>query len=443
MKREPLALGSETFGILIDGYSDTEHIPCSLILSELGAISIEAKFPYLEPLNLSDLGEALWVNKKPIPTSMQFLHSAGEVALFGVRFKGLSASLGGGRANRITCNVDLAVEGSVSIDGGDQPNFAALRQVFLYGNVVSPIGFHPLEIEPDSKEGVSRQIRIPDPRVIWQWSHGGFTHKISEIHRTVQEVGRTEITSRLEFESSGDQPADFKTLYLEQQKFVALMQIICNKQIPLGLSEALLPDATPPLFIRVHSGRVRTSVTRESAERSTKPIYKTGLLTTSMLESWYENYDQYLRAISALSSLLPRVEIDAEERMINSFIAIETIGQISLKFGFGKVRVDSVEFVRECMSLIGLDEVDFAENTEALAQAVADNYIHIKHPRLSSFPEASETFVLGMLAQGIARAALLKVTLGVNVDAKAMSEFEIASAIARKEGILIRPPVKS
>jgi hypothetical protein len=345
----PLDLGTTTFGILIDGYEDTEHAPCSLAVDDFGKLTLEANFPYLEPFNMDADGQPLWVNKKPIPKRMVFRHADGEMELFGIAFTGSTTPLGNGKTARITCDIALAVEGQV-LDEGDDPKFSALRHTFYNPKAISPIGMHRLEFgtneDPNSPD---RTIQIPATREIWRWSFEGFDHVISEVHRTNHEPGHTEISARLEFESTSLEPKTFQQFYAEQQKFVSLMQILNSKQIPLVDPYVLLPNIDKPIFQRLRSGRVRASLIRESAEREGRSCIAISQLQPQNLVDWYAKHPKYLRAVSALSNLLPRIEIDAEERMINSFIALETIGHISMGFEFGDRGALTAEYVDECL----------------------------------------------------------------------------------------------
>lgn len=432
--QDPIGLDSTTFGILIDGYEDTEHAPCTLTIGAFGKVTIEATFPYLEPLNFENSGEHLWVNKRPIPKRMTFLHHGGVIELFGVTFISSSSSFGASRTDRISCDVEFAIEGPVLQPGESPPALVGFRQIFLKAEPVWALPMHHIDFwNADTGKSSTRSISIPDTQEIWRWSSEGIQHVISIVFRAIQEAGRTEITSRLEFESTSANPLEFHLMHTEQQKFVALMQIVNNKQVPLLSPSGLLPNQEKPIYQRLRSGRMRLSLIRESAERDTKPCISTSSLTPELLEAWYSHYPKYFRAISALSSLLPRIEIDAEERVINSFIALETIGHILLE---GK-RVRTEDYVSECLKLLGIESLEFAQSIAGLSTALANNYNGIKHYRTSTFPEVSKTFMLGLVAQGIARAALLQATLGIKVDWQAMSEFEVAHAIARHENLTI------
>lgn len=436
--QNPLELDTTTFGILVDGYEDTQYLPCTLTVGGLGKIDIEVSFPYMEPFNLSSSGEHLWVNGQPIPNRMSFLHSGGSVELFGIRFTGSSNSFYAAKTDRISCDVAFAIEGTVPQLGSEIPTFVSLRQTFFAPEAITPIPLHKLELgETDDSSSTVRTIAIPGIKDVWKWSSDAIDHVISLVPSVSHEPGRTEIKTRLEFQSFAQNPRDFQTLHTEQQKFVELMQIICNKQIPVITPAALLPNLEAPIYQRLRSGRVRTSLIRESAEREVKPCISTADLQQDALVQWYEKYPTYFRAISALSSLLPRIEIDAEERMINSFIALETIGHISLGHPFGGKREDTDKYVEECLRILGIQSVEFASSIKGFSKALAHNYNGIKHPRASTFPDVTSTFVFGLLAQGIARAALIKQSLGMEVDWMSMSEVLLAHAIVRQEKITI------
>lgn len=431
-----LDLGSTTFGILIDGYEDTEHLPCLLSVGDFGRLIIQVSFPYLEPFNLSTEGAFLWVNKQPIPKRMTFRHAEGEVELFGTRFIGSTTPLGNGKTARISCEISLAVEGPVSI-GGDEPSFVSLRQSFYNPRAIKPINMHRFEFDNSSTlPSDERVIRIPESKELWRWSFDGFDHVISEVHRTIQEPGSTKILTRVEFESSHSDSKFFKELSEEQQKFANLMQIVNSKQVPLIDPSVLLDGAERSFYKRLRSGKVRTSLIRESAEREGEPCIQPSQMEAEHLVKWYDSYPTYLRAISALSSLLPRIDIDSEERMINSFIALETIAHISLGYSFGERGKESAsDFVVECLKILGIQQLEFASNLGAFSEALALNYNGIKHPKTSAFPDALDTAFFGIIAQGIARAALIKQTLGIQVDFKAMPEITWAEAVARQENI--------
>lgn len=429
-----LELGTTTFGILVDGYEETQYLPCTLSVSEFGRIAIEVNFPYIEPFNLSSSGQYLWVNGKPIPNRMSFLHSGGAVELFGILFTGASNSFGAAKTDRITCDVTFAVEGEVPQLGAEIPGFISFRQTFLVPEAVTSIAPHHLEFgTKDDPSSPLRTIAIPGTRDVWRWSSGELDHSITLVHSTTHEPGRTEIKTRLEFQSNSKEPRDFQTLHTEQQKFVALMQIVGNKQIPLITPTGLLPNLAAPIYQNLRSGRVRNSLVRESAQRDEKPCISTASIDQEALVQWYEKYPTYSRAISALSSLLPRIEIDAEERMINSFIALETIGHISLGLTFGGKWESTDKYVQECLRILGVQSVEFASSIKGFSKALADNYNGIKHPRASTFPDVTSTFVFGLLAQGIARACLIKQTLGIDVDWVKMSEVSLAHSIAKNE----------
>lgn len=436
--QNPLELGTTTFGILVDGYEDTQYLPCTLTVGEFGKIDIEVSFPYIEPFNMSSSGDYLWVNGQPIPNRMSFLHSGGAVELFGIGFTGSSNSFGAAKTDRISCDVAFAIEGQVPQLEPEIPTFMSLRQTFFAPEAITPIAPHKLEFgTKEDPHSTLRTIAIPGIQEVWQWSSDDIDHVISLVQSTSHERGRTEIKTRLEFQSSAHEPRDFQTLHSEQQKFVALMQIVGNKQIPLITPTALLPNLEAPIYQRLRSGRVRISLVRESAERDVKPCISTADLRQESLVQWYEKYPTYFRAISALSSLLPRIEIDAEERMINSFIALETIGHISFEHPFGGKREATDKYVEECLRILGVQSVEFASSIRGFSKALAHNYNGIKHPRASTFPDVTSTLVFGMLAQGIARAALIKQTLGMEVDWLNMSEVSLAHAIVRHEKITI------
>lgn len=432
--QNPLELGTTTFGILVDGYDDTQYLPCTLSVSEFGKIEIEVSFPYIEPFNLSSSGEYLWVNRKPIPNRMSFLHSGGAVELFGILFTGASNSFAAAKTDRIVCDVGFAIEGEVPQLVSEIPTFISFRQVFLAPEAITPIAPHSLEFgTKDDPSSPLRTIAIPGTKDVWRWSSEDIDHAITLVHSTTHEPGRTEIKTRLEFQSNSKEPRDFQTLHSEQQKFVALMQIVGNKQIPLITPTGLLPNLEAPIYQNLRSGRLRTSLVRESAKRDEKPCISTANIDQESLVQWYEKYQTYFRAISALSSLLPRIEIDAEERMINSFIALETIGHISFGHAFGGKGENTDKYVQECLRILDIQSVEFASSIKGFSKALADNYNGIKHPRASTFPDVTSTFVFGLLAQGIARASLIKQTLGINVDWVNMSEVSLAHAIARNE----------
>lgn len=436
--QNPLELGTTTFGILVDGYDDTQYLPCTLSVSEFGKLDIEVNFPYLEPLNLNASGEYLWVNSRPIPNRMSFLHSGGAVELFGIRFAGASNAFGAAKTDKIRCDVAFAIEGEVPSLESEIPYLVSLRQTFFKPEAVTPIAFHKLEFgtKGDPSSPV-RTITIPEVEEVWRWSSEEIEHVISLVQSTSHEPGRTEIRTRLEFESNTGYPRDFQMIYLEQQKFIALLQIVSCKQIPLISPRVLLPNLEKPIYQRIRSSRVRPSLVRESTEREVKPCISTAKLNQESLVNWYQKYPIYFRAISALSSLLPRIEIDAEERMINSFIALETIGHISLQLPFGTRGVGTEKYVEECLRILGIESVEFASSIKGFAKALADNYNGIKHPRSSTFPDVNNTFTFGLLAQGIARAALIKQTLDLDVDWLNMSEVSLAHSIARQEKISI------
>lgn len=433
----PLDPGTTTFGTLVDGYEDTEHFPCTFKVSEFGKITIEVSFPHLEPFNLSVTGEHLWVNKKPIPNHMVFRHSGGQFELFGIRFTGSSSSFGSGKTDRITCEIDFAVEGQVPEACEELPKIVSLRQDFYDSKPISNIAMHKVNfgesVDPNSP---TRSITVPGTKEIWRWEYAGIEHAIFEVHKISQEHGRTEITSRLELESTTLMPMDFHTLHSEQRKFVALMQIVNNKQIPLISPRIRFTNTGIPTSQNIRSGRVRTSLIRESSEREVKPCISPSTLKSKDILQWYERFEKYERAISALSSLLPRIEIDAEERMINSFIALESVGHLSLNFEFGKQKGTSL-YVEECMRILAIDSLEFAASIKGFATALANNYNGIKHLRASTFPDAKETFMFGLLAQAVARAALLKEAIGAQVDWFRMTEVELASSVAKKENLMI------
>ncbi len=433
----PLDYGSTTFGTLVDGYEDTEHFPCALRVSEFGKISIDVSFPYLEPFNLLETGEYLWVNRKPIPNHMVMLHDAGQVELFGIRFTGSSSSFGGAKTDRISCDVDFAVEGQVPDRGENSTKIVSLRQDFLDSKSIANIQIHRLDLgisdESNSKE---RSLIIPSNKEIWRWKHNGIEHAISEVHAVFQERGKTEITSRLEFTSTTEVPIEFQDMEQEQRKFVALMQIVNNKQILLVSPRVLFEYSETPIHRKVRSGRMRNSLVRASSEREVRPCISPFTLTSGEILRWYEEYDRYYRPISALNSLLPRVEIDAEERMINSFIALESIGHLSLGLAFG-AKEPAYSFVEECLKILGVTSLEFASSIRGFSKALAGNYNGIKHLRSGAFPDSKDTFVFGLLAQAISRASLLTKTIGTQVDWFKMSEVEVAQSIAKKEGLYI------
>lgn len=432
--QNPLELGATTFGILVDGYDDTQYLPCTLTVGDFGKIDIEVSFPYIEPFNLSSSGEYLWVNGKPIPNRMSFLHSGGAVELFGIQFTGSSNSFGAAKTDRITCDVAFALEGEVPQLDSEIPTFIALRQTFFAPEAITHVSPHYLEFgTKDDPSSPLRTVAIPGIKEVWQWSSEDIDHSITLVQSSNHEPGRTEIKTRLEFQSNVKDPRDFQTLHSEQQKFVALMQIVCDKQIPLVTPTALLPNLDAPIYQNLRSGRVRTSLIRESAERDVKPCISTATISQESLVQWYEKYPKYFRAISALSSLLPRIEIDAEERMINSFIALETIGHISFRLDFGGRWEKTDKYVAECLRILGVQSIAFASSIKGFSKALANNYNGIKHPRASTFPDVTSTFVFGLLAQGIARASLIKQTLGIEVAWVNMSEVLLAHAIARSE----------
>jgi hypothetical protein len=367
---------------------------------------------------------------------MVFRHADGEVELFGIRFTGSTTPIGNGKTARISCAISLALEGPVFLEG-DEPSFVALRQTFYNPSAIKSVAMHRLEFDQSNNSSSNERIfRIPESKELWKWSFNGFDHVISEVHRTIQEPGSTKILTRVEFESSNSVSKFFKELSEEQQKFINLMQIVNSKQVPLIDPSVILDGVEKSFYKRLRSGQVRTSLLRESAEREGDPCIPPSRIQAEHLVKWYDSYPTYQRAISALSSLLPRIEIDSEERMINSFIALETIAHINLGYSFGARGKESAsDFVVECLKILGIQQLEFISNIKAFSEALALNYNGIKHPKTSTFPDVKDTALFGIIAQGIARAALIKQTLGIQVDFRAMPEITWAEAVARHENI--------
>jgi hypothetical protein len=95
------------------------------------------------------------------------------------------------------------------------------------------------------------------------------------------------------------------------------------------------------------------------------------------------------------------------------------------------------EYVDECLDLLGIETLEFAASTKAFSKALALNYNGIKHPKAAGFPDVMDTAFFGIVTQGIARAALIKQTLGIMVDLNTMPELTWAHAVARQEKITI------
>jgi hypothetical protein len=434
--RKWLEPGSSTFGIIVDGYEDTEHLPCLLTVSDAGQVTVSVEFPAGNYLGSIPSDTILWINQKPVPGRMSFLHAQGEVTLLGVVPISSNLSFLTLKTSRVTCDVEYALDGRIEESSETQLSISSLKRRFLDPKTVIAPYLHAIREVAQSEElGNVTALVVPGNGIIWEWEINDIHHLVREVSSLTQTAYRSEVQTQVEFLSQSTKPLDFRVILAEQQKLIDLLQIIHCKRI--ALIETSVGFQGEPIngLHELVAGRVRNSRVRDSSSREVGSIISIQDLSGDDILNWYHGYKKNARAITALSSLLPRIEVDAEEIAINSFIALETLAHngFGLKFGRHVSELKAKDYVLKCLETIGLTSTRLADDLDGLAELVASNVNKIKHPRSAFFPDIEDTFFSSLIAQGLARAAALKQIIGKDVDWESIPEISLATALKNKE----------
>lgn len=375
----------------------------------------ESAVAYVEILTESipvQLGDALnsVQNGTEIPR-LRFLHAGGALSLL--------------RAFPVNVNFNF----------GPIPSGARFR-------VTTVINSHSDDLEEDSVLAVS--IRVPDldqllerantlsrsnsggvdgsaVKSIWEWASGNLQFAVSiETHVEldgptgfIQNWNTLEVTSR--------EPVALRELMARALEVLMFFQILEQRQFHfdnvrstfrVGEQQAVIAE----VFVTGYEVYlVRSEVALRVTSRQSAQVVDSGVLAT-----WGDKLEEWQKVAYSLNAMATRQNLTAEERTINSFIAIEQAGRLIGKQhdadrGVNEDRLSASVCAQRCLRFAYGAVTPFGSDFHQLAERLAKNVNDIKHPRLIGFPATEESFIMGSIAHLTARKVFLEVIMGQNV----------------------------
>lgn len=146
----------------------------------------------------------------------------------------------------------------------------------------------------------------------------------------------------------------------------------------------------------------------------TWPILSVRDITDADLTRWAARFDGFSRTILPIAALFRREVNSTEERVINSSMAVEALGQeLPVEIGeeatYSKSRrLTTATYFFRVIRFSGIDFAPISPTESALAWALANTYNRVKHADRGDFPNPTHSYFAGELALLAMRVSLMK-----------------------------------
>ena len=363
-----------------------------------------------------------------------FMHAGGQLSLFDVRVTNINWKFSQ-TASKAICRVSYLVENHDSSSLATSA-FAVTVRVPELVEILSPLATFD-DVQHDSANLVT-------DRTAHTWSFNGLAFRIAVATHLHIKGDKAQLQNWTTMSVTSATTQSVRHLTEKLIEVLMLFQILEMRQYHFDNMRVIFAATDSSALTEANvffSGYdiYQSQSTKVTKSRVPQP---SSLINQDVLEAWCSSFEAWQKAIFVINSLATSGFVTAEERTINSFIAIELAGLLLGPQHDGDAgpnrqgRLQANVCAERCMRFAYPSGPLLGSSFSVLADRMATNVNDIKHPRLVGFPDSEESYVIGCVAQAIAKKSLLRKVMPAFVDMVSFPERDWALTAARHFGLI-------